>query len=313
MSPALEAAIAIVRALHFGALILLFGQFVFVFAIWRLGTLPPRFAATLAASLAVAAVTALGWLALEAVTMSGLPFAQALGRETLATVLRETLFGRVWLVRAALILGLCAAVASLARRGKPPGRAVQALAALLAAVLLATLAATGHAASERGLDRVAHLCADALHLLAAGAWLGALVPLATLLRRSSAAPNGDLAFAVQATRRFSSLGVAAMAALLLSGVVNACYTIRDAAMLLESQYGRLLLVKIAIFLVIIGFAASNRLIWTARLSRVSAALSDRAQALAILRRNAVFEVALGFAIVAIVGKLGITIPAAHMH
>ena len=190
----------------------------------------------------------------------------------------------------------------------------QAVGGLLAAVLLATVAATGHAAAERGLDRIAHLCADALHLVAAGAWLGALVPLIALLQRSSGNASAEtLAFAVRATRRFSTLGIASMAALLLSGIVNAFYTVRDATALLESQYGRLLLVKVSLFVLIVCFAATNRMLWMRRLAAGSAAVLDRARALRKLRRNAIFEAALGYGIIALIGKLGITIPVLHMH
>jgi uncharacterized cupredoxin-like copper-binding protein len=155
---------------------------------------------------------------------------------------------------------------------------------------------------------VAHLCADALHLLAAGAWLGALVPLVSLLWRSSRnASAPSLRVTAQATRRFSTLGIAAVAALLLSGVVNATYAIPDVSALFESQYGRLLLAKVALFVLIVCFAARNRLVLTPRLSGGSA------PALRELRRNALAEAALGFAIIAVVGKLGMTVPAIHTH
>jgi hypothetical protein len=82
-----------------------------------------------------------------------------------------------------------------------------ALGAIQAAVLLATLAGTGHTAAERGLDRVVHLCVDALHLLAAGAWLGSLFPLIFLLGRCACTASAEaLDFAARATQRFSPPG-----------------------------------------------------------------------------------------------------------
>src|SRR5919197_1366472 len=93
--------IAAVRAVHFGALIVLFGQFVFLFVISRANA-PPHFVRTAAWSLGIALVTAVAWLALEAQAMSGLPLKEALRSDTLAVVLTQTLFGRVWLLRVAL-------------------------------------------------------------------------------------------------------------------------------------------------------------------------------------------------------------------
>jgi copper resistance protein D len=228
----------------------------------------------------------------------------------LVAVLGETLFGRVWLVRLLMAAGLCLAVAASRSSEHRVRRAAQTVGALLAALLLATLAAMGHAAGERGVDRTAHLSADALHLLAAGAWLGALVPLVGILKQGSV-PTYEIA--VQATRRFSMLGVAAMSALLLSGVINAAYTVGTLAALYESQYGRLLLVKLTLYVLIVALAAANRLVWTPRLAAASAAAVERARAFHKLRRNAITEAALGFAIIALVSKLGTTMPGMHMQ
>lgn len=49
--------------------------------------------------LALALASGAGWLGFEAVIMSGLPPAQALGGETLSVVLLQTQFGRVWIGR----------------------------------------------------------------------------------------------------------------------------------------------------------------------------------------------------------------------
>ena len=48
---------------------------------------------------------------------------------------------------------------------------------ILSAVLLASLAGVGHSQIEDGWAGVIHEASDVAHLLAAGAWLGGLVPL----------------------------------------------------------------------------------------------------------------------------------------
>jgi putative copper resistance protein D len=279
--------IAATRAVHFAAAIVLFGQFVYVAAVApeRRAPLPSPRLAGLAVVLLLA--SALAWLALEALAMSGLPPAQALSVDTLGIVATQTLFGEVLIAR--IVVASVLALVLLYGRARIA-------AATLAALVLATIALSGHAIGEKGVDRVVHVCADALHLLAAGAWLGALVPLIAMLGRASEATSP---LAAQATRRFSTLGLACMGALLLSGIINACYIVSEPAALLHSLYGRMLLAKVAIFVGIVALAAVNRVVLMPRL------------AWRRLRELALAECLLGFTVIAIVGKLGITIPGPH--
>ncbi len=91
--------------------------------------------------------------------------------------------------------------------------------ALAAALgLVAAIAWTGHAGSTPGEWGILHLAADALHLCAAAAWIGGLVSLVLLLigsRRDQAAAGASLA--LDATERFSILGIVSVAALLATG------------------------------------------------------------------------------------------------
>jgi copper resistance protein D len=249
-------------------------------------------------SLALVLLSGLAWLAVEAARMSGLPPARALNSETLGTVLAQTLFGRVWIVRFALALGLGAAL-FLSRRGA----ALDADSAVLAAGLLASLAWAGHAAGERGSDRVVHLAADATHLLAAGAWVGSLLPLARVLAGSHAIELGE-----RATRRFSAMGIACVSVLVVTGTVSAWYTVGSVPALFGTDYGWLLLAKLVLFAAMLALAGANRLRWTPRLRATSL---EAGLALRRLRRNAMAEASLGVAVLGVVGALGITVPALH--
>ena len=291
--------LAAVRTVHFGAVIVLFGQFAYAWAVAPHREAPPAFRAMTAWSAALIVATGIAWLALEAIGMSGLPPAEALAPGTIAVVVAQTLFGRVWLVRMALAAAIAVALWRLA--GSPRDErhgATFTCASILSLLLLLSLAPSGHAAGGRGVDGALRLCADGLHLLCAGAWLGGLVPLIAALRPGS---QGDDAARLAATRRFSTLGIASVAAILLSGIVNAAYTVDDFSTTLDTRYGELLVTKVAVFAVIVGFAAVNRMV-----------LMPRA-GLRALQRNAIAECVLGFCIIAIVGELGITIPAAHHH
>src|SRR5574340_1264473 len=248
-----DPALAAVRTIHFASALLLFGQFVYLFAVSPGRALAPGFYRAVTSFLALALVSALAWIALEVPAMSGLAFRQAFTGPTISAVLTQTLFGKMALFRLALVASLFVLLAASRRAGR--GNRL-AWAGLLAAVLLATIAASGHAAAGRGLARAAHLSIDSVHLLAAGAWLGALLPLVLALRQ---APHSDREWA-RAIARFSTLGLVCIPVLLFSGVLNAAYTVRPVATVFYSQYGRLLLMKIVLFAVIVAFAAINRMV-----------------------------------------------------
>jgi copper resistance protein D len=298
-----ETVLTVVRALHFGAVIVLFGQFAFAAFVSPGGRLPARFVPVAGTSLALAAASACAWLAIESVNMSGLAPVEALRGATLETVLFHTQFGRVWLARALVMALLCAVlVSACGTGGERRSRRIVAFGGTAALLLLASLACAGHAAADTGAARYAHGGADALHLVAAGLWLGALVPLTALLAATRDASAESLAQARIATHRFSVLGIASVGALAVTGIVNTCYMIPDVGALFHSRYGVELVTKLCMVALILALAADNRLRLTARLDAGTPGTAGS------LFRNACLEVVLGFAIVAIVGNLGITMP-----
>lgn len=324
-----ELSIAI-RAVHFSAVLLLFGEFAFL-----MGVAGPALRETAAASqherrelhrrllqvtswsLVTAIASGVLWLLVQTVSMSGLPLFSTLNRETLGTVLNDTVFGRAAEIRLGLAIALGAMLFSIRHRMDARGWLIlSTCGGLLAGGLLATFAWAGHAAAEQGADRNIHLVADVVHLLAAGAWLGGLPPLLYLLARARhAASPESFALAVRATRRFSTLGVVSVGSLLVTGIANTWYTVGSVPALFGTQYGRLLLLKLLLFGAMVTLAAINR----QRLAPQLAGASDQARgkpappALHWLRRTAMTETALGLAIVAIVGALGVTIPALHVQ
>jgi len=253
---------------------------------------------------------------LEAVNMSGMPLAEALNRRTLDVVLRETVFGRIWLVRLGLSLVLSAMLwLGWRQQTRRKGAMLKIGGILVAGAYAATLAFTGNALSDAGADRYAHLASDAVHLLAAGAWVGALPGLASLLKRAGDVARPErFALAVSATRRFSSLGMVCVSALVLTGLVNSWYLVGSLRALYATDYGRLLLWKLLLVAMMITLAAINRLRLTPELTMATATTLGKTSrdALTRLRRNTLLELAGGVAIVGIVAALGLTMPAAHM-
>ena len=194
-------------------------------------------------------------LLLTASSMSNLPLAEACSPEVLADVLGSTRFGAVWQVQAGLLAGIGFLLTTrrfAARRESTPFDVVL---ALLSAAFLVTLVWAGHAHAS---NRSAWLLpSDALHVLAAGAWPGGLLPLGWLLiqaRRDSVL----IPAAITITRRFSRVSVVAVGILAFSGLLSSCGLVEAFPALWSSFYGRLLLGKAALFASMVYLGALNR-------------------------------------------------------
>ena len=130
---------------------------------------------------------------------------------TLLSVARDTAMGRAWCwqLTAALAWWLAGC-----RRGST---LTPASSALLGGGLLASLTLSGHAAMHGGGLGLLHRAIDLLHLLASGAWLGALPLVRLLLRQPAPAPQAVLR---QIMMRFSSTGHAVVVLVIASGLGN---------------------------------------------------------------------------------------------
>jgi putative copper resistance protein D len=248
--------------------------------------------------LAIAVISGAIWLLLQSASMSGLPLHDALTADVLSTVINETQFGDVTIVRAGF--AICVAACLVFDRA-----AIAQWFGLTASFgLAASLAWIGHAGATVGATGYLHLVADALHLIAAAAWLGGLAPLILLL--VAARRNDAIPLATDAVRRFSTLGIISVTALMLSGLINAAILVGSFRALIVTSYGQLLLLKLALFAVMLALATINRLLLTPRLARLGAG------GLRCLARNSSIELTLGLAIYAIVGLLGTLHPAIHL-
>src|SRR6478672_4764676 len=86
-------------------------------------------------------------------------------------------------------------------------------------VLLASIALTGHAGADSGRFGYLHRVADAIHLIAAGVWIGALIILTRLIVVATRASSTEaLAGAHHALAQFSGTGTAVVVALLVTGL-----------------------------------------------------------------------------------------------
>ena len=220
-------------------------------------------------------------------------------------IMTGTSVGLAWTARIVVLLAVLALIAALRTR---PALRFGALAAL-GAVALATVAWAGHGAMDDGTRGGLHLGSDIAHLLAAGAWVGALFAFVVLSKGARGASSEVADLLGRASNGFAHIGTAIVATLVLTGAINYLLIVGPTAEgLLTTAYGGLLVAKLALFALMLVLAAANRY----RLSpRLAGALKDgnHAEAVAALRQSLLTETCLAILILALVAWLGVLSPA----
>lgn len=284
-----------VRFIHFSAELFLFGGLLFpLYSRLNDKGLLKGLAYQLEIAAALAAMSALAWLGCVVVGMSG-EVSALQDPDLIWQVLLESEFGRVWSVHFFLIMLLATTLVSLT--APPFSGPWVSWCVLLAAGLLVTQAMTGHAVSDDGLAGALHIVAHALHLFAAGVWLGGLLPLAAVLRLG---PSAQL---VPLLRRFSHVALPSVLLLAFSGMANAHWVgVNSVASLFGSPYAWLLDAKVLVFALLLGLAGLNRFRLLPRLAGAGAE-----SALGGLRCVTRLEIVLLILVLALVSWLG-TLP-----
>ncbi|MDE2517696.1 MAG: CopD family protein [Rhodospirillales bacterium] len=222
---------------------------------------------------------------------------------TLWPVLRDTRFGHTILVQE---LAACAAlIAALPRAGRAgmshhAGRAGAALAGLALAAEAAHAHLPSMATSLPGIGFA--LAVGIAHLLGGGFWVGGLWPFRRLIAR---APTS---LALQYARGFSIWGRRAVIAVAASGLWQAWVLVADLPGLFGTSYGWMVLIKIALFAVLLGFALRNRYRLVPRLAR-----GGGAAARATLLRSIAWQSLAGIAVLAAAALLASLAPAIHQQ
>jgi copper resistance protein D len=218
---------------------------------------------------------------------------------TIETVLSATAFGHRWCWHLLFTLRLIVSAVIVRRR--------HALNLLWAALALASLGWVGHAAGASGWVGLGRELNQSVHLLAAGLWLGGLLPLGWLLGRVRSGAEGFGAFGRHALPAFSQMGYAAVAAIAITGIVNTLILVGSVDALYETDYGQLLSLKILLYLAMIAVAIRNRF-------RLVPRLADKnGTAGSALYRSVLMEQAIGLGILAAVSLLGTWAPPFMHH
>jgi putative copper resistance protein D len=295
------------RFLHFSAVLLLFGATAFSLYAYREDERSAQGDAlfrdlrnTLLFAAIVALTSGILWLSFTSASMSG-TLAGTIDPGIVLTVVGTTDFGRVWIWRLALAVVL---VVLFLPKHRNEYLAFAQIAG--SALLLTTIAGTGHAGADATTMGTVHVAADSLHLLAASAWIGGLVPLAIVLAGYKPAHTRARA---EILRRFSGMGTFAVAALVASGLANAWFEVDGLVALATTPYGRWLTIKISLFLIMLGLAAANRF-WL--IPRLAVGSADSEPSLERIRMHVAVEQAIGFLVLGVVALLG-TLEPAHLQ
>jgi putative copper export protein len=141
-----------------------------------------------------------------------------------------------------------------------------------------------------------------VHIVAAGAWIGSLAPFLAVL----AASGPSAAAAV--SRKFSPIGITCVVLLAGSAVVLALLLVGSVSDLTDTDYGRVILIKLLLFVGLLACAATNRNIFTPALDSRDPGLAKR-----LLAWSVGIELLLGALAVFVAAQLASLPPGNHAH
>lgn len=295
MDPWLIAVLTLCRALHDGAAMLLFGTSLVAGLM-----LPPGMRAV-----AFRRVHRIAWFAIPivvATTLLRVPLASVgmsdgwrdgLRPATIRDVMVDTDFGRSWSIH-------LAAVACLAPFWSAGPRRARTGILLASGLVLATLSLSGHAAAPAGAEGWASEIALALHLLAAGAWVGGLVEVLALVPLLGVAEaRRDAALAL---KRFSFAGHGFVTGAIMAGIGTVLLVVGLPAYGSPPLYVVVLCAKIAMVGGMTALALINRYRLVPRLREHPTSVCRN------LLRNTRTALLLGSGVLAVAGLLGLLDP-----
>jgi copper transport protein len=307
-STSVGATYALVRAVTFASLVVLVGGTGFVAALWPQGGRRRAVRRLLGGAWIGAGVSTVAGIGLQGAYAAGLPFSAAFDPDVVAAVL-DTRFGRASAARLALLAVSLPLLLALRRHS--PRRAsavVQAALVVVGIGVLATPGLAGHASTGELVG--AAVAADVVHLAAVSAWLGGLALLTVALL-----PQGDATELGEVVPRFSRLAFAAVIVILASGLFQSWRQLGGLDALTATTYGRLLAVKVLLFVAMVTIGWTSRSWVRRRYRRPTLAVSAGPGAAAAppgelsrLRRSVGTEVAAATAVLVVTALLVNAIP-----
>ncbi len=258
----------LIRFAAFTSLILLVGIPAVVSLVWRPGGATRRIGRIVWTSWGTLLFCSVAGIAIQGVYAAALPLTDIV-RPSLFDEVVHTRFGEIEVIRLILLLAFIPVV--LVVRGRLGARAARwswwhPYGVVIGVALLFTPGLAGHAST--GSDVPFSMALDVFHLGAVAVWFGGLAALAALLIRG--VPTEDRP---EDTRRtastFSAYAFGAVIVVVATGVVQSLRQVGSFYALFNTVYGRTLLVKIGLVVVLICLGAVSRRVvlghWAVRL------------------------------------------------
>ena len=181
---------------------------------------------------------------------------------------------------------------------------------ILALPLVASRSLTSHAVAVRE-DIGWAVGADTLHLIGTALWAGGLLALWHALARSREPANPSLAWTEAVVARFSRLALISVVLLVLSGLYQSWIHVGTLTLLLQTDYGRVLLLKLLLFAAMLSCGALNLFSTRRLLARaVAQNENDHGAAMTTLRRVRM-ESVIGLVVFCLTGLLTVLPPGVH--
>ncbi|WP_312471162.1 copper resistance CopC/CopD family protein [Neobacillus sp.] len=191
-------------------------------------------------------------LPLEATIESGYHWSEVFSFRLFENILSYTTFGQIWIFQAAILLML-ALLTSFNRNAISTKRIILWVCICLGTALLFTKSLTSHASSQT--NQLLSISMDFLHLFAASLWIGCLIGFVGLLplRKNTETKQ----FYIQMIKRFSKWGILLVLLLTFTGVFGSLLHVPNLSALVRTDYGKVLSIKVILFLVMLLLAAVN--------------------------------------------------------
>ncbi len=319
--PVTETAFGIARGLQYAAIALGVGGLAFLILTWlpALGAVggsgeswrsaalafSSRLRIVLLVAAAIGAFSAAAGVVIEGAEAAGISGFSAL-RESIVRETLETKFGTIWGLAVIAWIAFGVLVVLLLRPSAERGRGAWLRAGLAAVplvfvVLVPALSGHGSTQSPVALD----FPVNVVHVAAMGVWLGGLAALLFVAPRATREldPADRSRLLAASLSRFSEVALIAVGAILLTGLIQAYVYVRHPGDLLSTGYGRAVLAKFLLLLVLIGIGAYNRRRSVPRLDRIAAGGESPGRAGLLLRRALRAEVALLVIVIGVTAAL----------
>ena len=216
-------------------------------------------------------------------------------------MVRDTDVGTAWLARMAALFIALAAARSVATRPAPGAS----LLAIAGSIALTTLVWSGHAGASEGTAGALHRINDALHMIAAAVWFGAIAAFLLLMRPGPEPGSERLGCAARSLDQFARVGTICVLIIVATGLVNSqmIVGVQNIGRSVATPYGQLLLAKLGLFALMLALAAANRWRLTPAL-KVAIDEANPGAAIRAIRMSLILEGLAAAAILALVAWLG---------